>query len=88
MIDSVKGVSFNPSTCKRYQDGSEKKLKKQQMISQVEGEFYCTYLVDETGKKILISKIPISQVEKEEICLNGSVFENIKNVICHNIKNR
>lgn len=87
MIDSVTAVSFDPLACQKKQNGPEKKQKKQQLISQMEGNFYCTYVIGETGKKTLISKIPISETEKENICLERSAFENIKNMISHNSKN-
>ena len=83
MIDSVKGISFEPLNCEKKQNESGKKAKKQQFISQVEGKFYCTYVIGENGKKILISKIPISDMEKENLSLQGSAFENIKNLIHH-----
>lgn len=87
MVDSVTKVFLSPATSQQYQKGSEEKQKEHQFIAQVEGEFYCTYLIDEMGNKRLISKVLMVQMEKEEICLDGSAFENIKNVISHNIKN-
>lgn len=87
MVDSVEGISFNPLTSHKKQDGPEKKHKKPQLISQREGKFYCTYVIGEDGKKRLISKIPIVETENDNISLAGSVFENIKNVVSHNIKN-
>lgn len=86
MIDSVQGVSFAPLTSSKKQNKIEKKPKKQQFISQMEGKFYCTYVVGDAGKKILISKIPISEMEKENLSFQGSAFENIKNVIYHKNK--
>jgi len=87
MIDSIKAVSFDPLDCQKRKSEPERKNKKQQFISQMEGEFYCTYVINETGKKILISKIPIVETEKENVTLEGSAFEKIKNLICHNNKN-
>lgn len=86
MIDSVTAVSFDPLTCPKKQNGPEKKNKKQQLLSQIEGKFYCTYVIGETGKKTLISKIPVPEMEKEKLCLEGSAFENIKNIISNNSK--
>lgn len=42
-----------------------KKKKKKQIISEKEGQYYCTYIVNEDGKKILMKKIPVYQVEKQ-----------------------
>ena len=35
------------------------KKKKIQFVSQVEGQYYCTYMVKEDGTKILMSKVPV-----------------------------
>lgn len=86
MIDSVEGISFNSLTSQKKQDGLEKKHKKPQLVSQREGKFYCTYVIGDDGKRRLISKIPILETESDKISLTGSAFENIKNVVSHNIK--
>lgn len=40
----------------------EKKVrKKMQVTSEIEGQYYCTYLVDEEGQKTKISQVPIAQ---------------------------
>lgn len=43
-------------------DTDEKKVrKKMQITSEIEGQYYCTYLVDEEGQKVKLSQVPISQ---------------------------
>lgn len=40
----------------------EKKVrKKMQITSEIEGQYYCTYLVDEEGQKVKLSQVPIAQ---------------------------
>jgi hypothetical protein len=40
----------------------EKKVrKKMQITSEIEGQYYCTYLVDEEGQKTKISQVPVAQ---------------------------
>ena len=40
------------------------KKKKQQIISVREGNYYCTYIVDEKGQKILLKRIPAEKDQK------------------------
>lgn len=40
----------------------EKKVrKKMQITSEIKGQYYCTYLVDEEGQKVKLSQVPIAQ---------------------------
>ena len=55
--------------------------KKKQIISEQEGKFYCKYMVDDDGSKVLLSKVPIAQV-KEQNSLNES---NEINVLDYNV---
>lgn len=41
--------------------------KKKQIVSEREGKYYCTYIIDENGKKFLINKVPVAQVEEQKI---------------------
>lgn len=41
------------------------KKKTRQVVSEVEGKYYCTYMVDDEGKKTLISKVPVDESEKD-----------------------
>lgn len=50
--------------------------KKKQIISEQEGKFYCKYMVDDDGSKVLLSKVPIAQV-KEPNSLNESNEINV-----------
>lgn len=57
-------------------DDKKKNTKQQkQFVSQAEGNFFCTYLIDSEGNKILVNKVPISQGH-----LDASVtdFEKVK----------
>ncbi len=40
--------------------------KKKQIVSLREGKYYCTYIVNEKGQKILLNRIPIAQVEEQK----------------------
>lgn len=44
-------------------DKNQKKAqkKKMQLKSEIEGQYYCTYLVDDEGQKTKISQVPLSQ---------------------------
>lgn len=59
---------INDKNTNKVDDNSkdtQKSHKKKQVISQQEGRFYCTYVVDDDGMKILLSKVPISQEKNE-----------------------
>lgn len=57
---------------------SQKSQKKKQIISQKEAEYYCTYIVGEKGEKILLSKVPIAQVENQNNLQNSFGSDKIK----------
>lgn len=40
--------------------------KKKQIVLQREGGYYCTYIVDEKGQKILLNRVPIAQTEEKK----------------------
>lgn len=46
--------------------GEKEEKKKVRMVSQIEGEFYCTYSVDEKGKMTLISKIRLTTKQSKD----------------------
>ncbi len=85
------GKSYTPLITSEYQSKSkdtqelqddskdaQKLQKKKQVISEQEGKFYCTYMVDEEGQKILLSKIPIAQVEKQNSLQNSIESDKTK----------
>ena len=42
---------------------SQQSHKKKQIVSVREGKYYCTYIVDDKGQKILLNRVPVTQVE-------------------------
>lgn len=44
-------------------NSSQAAHRKKQMVSTREGKYYCTYLIDEKGHKILLARVPIAQIE-------------------------
>lgn len=69
----IKSETTKPTTpdvysnqSKEFIDSDDKKKdtkQKKQFVLQVEGNYYCTYLVDSKGNKILINRVPISQID-------------------------
>ncbi len=51
------------------------------IASEKDGQYYCTYIVDDEGQKLLISKVPISQVAGQNELLNSAKFDDTK--FCH-----
>jgi len=50
-------------------DFDDKKVgtkQKRTVCSQVEGNFYCTYIVDSEGNKILINQVPVEQLSQSD----------------------
>lgn len=85
MISSVNNRFFGKSqavdsSLKQEEENEPGKVKKgkKQFVSQIEGKYYCTYLVDENGGKILLNKILAT--EAKNICSNDSLaLEKLKN---------
>lgn len=61
---------------------SEQKInKKKQITSEQEGNYLCTYLTDDDGKKILLNKIPISQINiQNNSSANENTFSNLMSI--------
>ncbi|WP_242850596.1 hypothetical protein [Clostridium lundense] len=59
---------------------AEKSQKKKQIASEKQGKYYCTYVVGEDGKKVLLNKIPIAQVKKQKVL--GNPIESDKTKSC------
>ena len=51
--------------------------KKKRIISMKEGKFYCTYMIDDDGMKVLIKKVPIVQVQKQNNLDNSKQSDDI-----------
>ncbi|KAJ49640.1 hypothetical protein BD780_001139 [Clostridium tetanomorphum] len=52
--------SYNSSITSENQHkdkDTEKLKKKKQIISEKQGKYYCTYVVDEKGQKVLLNKV-------------------------------
>lgn len=54
--------SENVQTSEDNKQETKAHKKKMQITSEIEGQYYCTYLVDEEGQKTKISQVPLSQV--------------------------
>ncbi|SFD01866.1 hypothetical protein [Clostridium uliginosum] len=63
---------------------TQKVQKKKQIISETEGKYYCTYMVDEEGQKVLLNKVPIAQVETQSN-LQNTIASHETNSCNHNI---
>ncbi|WMJ89482.1 hypothetical protein [Anaerocolumna sp. MB42-C2] len=59
------GKSYNSFTMSDYSYESKEK-QKQQIITERDGNYYCTYIVGKDGKKILLKKIPVPQMKEQE----------------------
>lgn len=55
---------------------TQKTHKKKHVVSEKDGKYYCTYMVDDEGQKLLINKVPISQVSGQNDLLNSTKFNN------------
>ncbi|MDF2984817.1 MAG: hypothetical protein K0R50_327 [Eubacterium sp.] len=51
---------------KNNDENTQVKQKKKQILSVREGNYYCTYIVDEKGQKILLKRIPADQVKEQK----------------------
>lgn len=85
MSISINGLSLNksqplvPSSAKSEDEKENVKQSKKQFISQMEGDYFCTYLIDSNGNKILLNRIPVSQNEKQDQSSSNSLaFEKLK----------
>lgn len=68
------GKSYTSPIMSEYQRKSkdtEESKKKKQIISEKEGKYYNTYVVDEKGQKVLINKVSIEQIEKQKNSQNS-----------------
>lgn len=51
---------------KNNDGNTQVKKKKKQILSVREGNYYCTYMVDEKGQKILLKRIPADRVKEQK----------------------
>lgn len=58
--------------------------KKKQILIVKEGDYYCTYILDEKGNKILLNRVPLKQEEqkadKPEKSYNSNVLKNERTI--------
>lgn len=66
---------------------TEKLKKSKQIVSEREGDYYCTYIVDDKGGKTLISKIPASLVEKQKKLQKSMESDETKSCDYNELKN-
>ncbi|CQR70353.1 hypothetical protein SOV_38900 [Sporomusa ovata DSM 2662] len=55
-----------------FEDKKESSKQKRTICSQVEGNFYCTYLIDSEGNKILINQVPVEQLNQSDTLASAS----------------
>lgn len=60
--------------CQRTNNNTKSNSKKKQVASLREGKFYCIYLIEENGQKILLSRIPIKQIKKRRVSEKASKY--------------
>ncbi|MDD3268377.1 MAG: hypothetical protein PHX14_03580 [Syntrophomonadaceae bacterium] len=60
--------------CQRANNNTKSTSKKKQIASLREGKFYCIYLIEENGQKILLSRIPIKQIKKRRVSEKTSKY--------------
>lgn len=73
--------AYNSSITSEHQNKSkdaDKSQKKKQIVSEKQGKYYCTYVVNEEGKKVLLNKVPIAQVEKQKVLGNQTEPDKTK----------
>ncbi|CUH96633.1 hypothetical protein P22_2723 [Propionispora sp. 2/2-37] len=61
-------------------DKKEGTKRKRTVCSQVEGKFYCTYLIDSEGNEILINQVPVEQLS--QLDASATDFEKVKKETC------
>lgn len=66
-MNIVNGINrlntFEPLKDRPEEDSVQKSQKKKQIVCEREGNYYCTYMVDDKGQKILIKKIPAPETD-------------------------
>ncbi len=82
MSSSVNSISSGNSYAypvvtdsKEGSNDTKKSKKSKQVISEKVGKYYCTYVVDESNNKHLISKIPIDKMEKQKLSQNLTGYD-------------
>jgi len=66
---------------------TEESQKKKQVVSERQGNYYCTYMVDEEGKKVLINKVPVEEAEEQNGLLNSNKSDGKKSCNYNSAKN-
>ncbi|EHN15110.1 hypothetical protein [Clostridium sporogenes] len=79
--------SFIMSKHQSKKKDTEESQKKKQVVSERQGNYYCTYMVDEEGKKVLINKIPVEEAEEQNGLLSSNKSDNKKSLIYNSAKN-
>ncbi|AVQ38083.1 hypothetical protein C7M56_05070 [Clostridium botulinum] len=79
--------SFIMSKHQSKEKDTEESQKKKQVVSERQGNYYCTYMVDEEGKKVLINKVPVEEAEEQNGLLNSNKSDNKKSLIYNSAKN-
>lgn len=69
-MNNVHGINrlntFESFKDRPEKDSVQESEKKQQIVCEREGSYYCTYMVDDKGQKILIKKIPAPDTDNKK----------------------
>lgn len=79
--------SFIMSKHQSKEKDTEESQKKKKVVSEIQGNYYCTYMVDEEGKKVLINKVPVEEAEEQNGLLSSNKSDNKKSLIYNSAKN-
>ncbi|GAA0076642.1 hypothetical protein UT300005_10200 [Clostridium sp. CTA-5] len=67
---------INNITSEDRDKNAQELQKKKQIISEQDGKYCSTYVVDEEGHKVLLSKIPIAEMKKQNSLQNSNKYDN------------
>lgn len=83
----IRGIGVNPiqdshnaSTNNEDSKGEVSKSKKH-FYTEIQGKYYCTYLVDEAGSRSLISRVPASQALSDDSLGNADFKKALSSII-------
>lgn len=79
--------SFIMSKHQSKEKDTEESQKKKQVVSEIQGNYYCTYMVDEEGKKVLINKVLVEEAEEQNGLLSSNKSDNKKSLSYNSAKN-
>ncbi len=88
-MNNVNGINrlntFEPLKDRPEEESVQKSQKKKQIVCEREGNYYCTYMVDDKGQKILIKKIPAPETDNLKLKHEQKNEISQTNPSCYNI---